>query len=318
MDTKRTYVVTGATGRIGNRVARGLLREGHTVRAMGRSKARLQDLTDLGATPCVGDFHDAAFVEGAFGGADAALLIAQGNRTARDYRGDFARAGTNFATAAQATGLQSAVFISSLGAHDDRNRGLILVHADVEHLLNAVAGLHVVHLRAPAFFENLFYFLQPIRERGVLSSPIAPEAPIDTAATRDVADVALRLLTRLDFHGKTVIEVHGQPGLSMSKIAEIIGKVLGRPFPAERTDRNADIAGMVAAGIGRDFAILMNDAWDAFSRGLVRREQPTSASRMPYHIEDFIRDELAPAILARTPSPSTQLPTAATVQTVGR
>jgi uncharacterized protein YbjT (DUF2867 family) len=298
MDNKRTYVVTGATGHIGNPVTRGLLEHGHAVRALGRNRERLRDLVDLGATPFVGDMRDGAFVEELFQGADAALLVAQGNRAARDYRGEFSSAGSNYANAAKVTNLKYAVFISSLGAHDDRNRGLILIHSDVEHTLNEVDGLNVVHVRAPAFFENLFYFLQPMRERGVLSSPIAPEAQMDTASTGDVAEVAQRLLTRLDFRGKSAIELHGQPGLSMGKIADIIGEALGRRFPAERPGRDADIERMVAAGMGRDFSNLMNDAWQAISRGPVRNEEPTATSRMPSTIEHFIREQLAPAIVA--------------------
>src|SRR3982074_1169921 len=78
MENKRTYVGTGATGHIGNRVARGLLEDGHSVRALGRNRERLRDLVDLGATPFIGDMQDTALVEELFLGADAALLVAQG------------------------------------------------------------------------------------------------------------------------------------------------------------------------------------------------------------------------------------------------
>ena len=39
--SKRTYVVTGATGRIGSRVARGLLDAGHHVNVIGRNLERV-------------------------------------------------------------------------------------------------------------------------------------------------------------------------------------------------------------------------------------------------------------------------------------
>jgi uncharacterized protein YbjT (DUF2867 family) len=72
---KHTYAVTISTGRIGNRVARGLLDAGHDVRAIGRDTARLGDLSARGARPFVGDIRDPAFVEKAFDGADAAFLF---------------------------------------------------------------------------------------------------------------------------------------------------------------------------------------------------------------------------------------------------
>jgi len=83
----------------------------------------------------------------------------------------------------------------------------------------------------------------------------------------------------------------------MEKIAELISKAVGRTIPAKPATREADIEGMVAAGMGRDFSNLANDCWDAFSRGLARREKPDVSINLHYKIEDFIRDELTPAIL---------------------
>jgi uncharacterized protein YbjT (DUF2867 family) len=299
MSQKRTYVVTGATGRTGGIVARGLLEAGHTVRAVGRDAERLQSLVDRGAVPFVGDVRDAAFVERAFLGADAAYLVVPADLAARDVRREFGDNGANYAAAARATGLKSAVFLSTIGTHDEQNRGLVLIHTDVERALDAVDGLNVVHLRAPGFFENLFYFLSPMRERGVLSSPIAPDAPLETVGTRDIGEVALRLLQDLDFRGKSAVELHGEAGLTMRKIAERIGRLLDRPFPVEQADRASNIEAIVAAGRGRDFANLLNDTWELFSRkGLLRAEEPTAASRMPTPIDDFLRAELIPAITA--------------------
>jgi uncharacterized protein YbjT (DUF2867 family) len=81
----------------------------------------------MGATPFVGDMWDKESVNEAFRGIDAALLIAQGNRSSHDYRRDFARAGENYAAALTSHGVKWAVFISALGADDDHNRGVVLV-----------------------------------------------------------------------------------------------------------------------------------------------------------------------------------------------
>src|SRR5262249_25507681 len=129
--TVRTYAITASSGRIGNRVARGLLRAGHQVRVLGRHADRLQPLVELGAKAYVGDLRDRANLERAFTGADAALLIVRADRTARNFRRDFEDVGATYAAAARATGLPSALFVSCTGAHDDRHRGLVLVHRDV-------------------------------------------------------------------------------------------------------------------------------------------------------------------------------------------
>jgi NAD(P)H dehydrogenase (quinone) len=302
MTEKRTYVITGATGRIGGRVARGLLAAGHNVRALGRNPQKLHELADLGAVPGIGDVRDAAFVEQTFDGADAAFLLVSGDRQVRDFRRAFAHIGENYAAALRARRVPAAIFISTIGAHDEKHRGLILVHGDVEQSLDAVPDLNVLHLRAPAFFENLFYFLRPMRERGVLATPILPDAPLEMASTTDVAATALRLLQALDFHGRRAIELHGPQGLTMRRIAQTIARELGRPFPVEHVARDEDIETLVAMGLGRDFATLLNDTWDVFSRyGLLRGTEPSPSSTAPTSIEDFIRQALVPAIVQGEP-----------------
>lgn len=294
MPEKQTFLVTGATGRVGSKVVRELLAQGHSVHAFGRSAERLKPLADMGAHPVVGDMHDAASVEEAFHGIDAALLVGQGDRSARDYRRSYALAGENYAAAARATGLRSAVFVSSLGAHDQRYRGLVLIHGDVEHILNQVEGLNLVHLRAPVFFENILYFLEPMQELNMLTWPIATDSLVNMGSTRNVAEAAVDFLTRRDWSGKKVVELVGQGNVSLGKIAEAISRELGRSFPASPLGRQDDIESMVAAGLGRDFATLMNDAWETLSHGPLR--EGGESITLPDHIADFVRDELVPVL----------------------
>ena len=301
---KNTYVVTGATGHVGGPVARGLLDVGHEVRTVGRNRARLDALVERGATPAVGDVRDGAFVEEAFRGADAALLVSPPNLNARDLRRQFGEIGDVYAAAAAATGLGQAVFVSTTGAHEERHRGLIQVHTDVEHALDDVEGLDVLHLRAPNYFENLFYFLPAMRLRGVLSTPLGPDTPFDTVWTGDVAAVALRRLHALDIESRETMEMHGPEGLTMRRIAGIIGEAIGRPFPVEQVAHETDIEAMVGMGLGRDFSTLLNDTWGIFNRhGLLRTAEPTAATRAPTPIEAFIREALVPAIQASTSTP---------------
>jgi uncharacterized protein YbjT (DUF2867 family) len=298
MTAPATYTVTAATGHIGRRVALGLLAAGHTVRAVGRDAARLRPLVERGAVPLVGDVRDATFVERCLTGADAAFLVVPPERGERDFRRYFGDVGRVYAEAARRTGLPAALFVSCVGAHDEKHRGLVLVHADVEQILDAVPGLATVHLRAPSFFENLFYFLPAMRARGALASPILPDAPYETVGTQDIAAAAVRLLLGArDFHGHRAVEIHGVDGLTMRAIAAAIGRALGRPFPVEHVARDADVEALVGVGASRDFATLINDTWDLFGKyGVLRGTAPTAASRAPTPIEDFIRDELVPVL----------------------
>jgi uncharacterized protein YbjT (DUF2867 family) len=296
MNKKKTYLVTAATGRVGSRVVRKLVAAGNAVRAFGRDSERLKPLAEIGATPFVGNMHEVASVTEAFRGVDAAMLAAQGDPASHDYRAAFARAGACFAEAAQVTGLRHALFVSTLGVHDDRNRGVILIHADVERILNRVPALNLLHLRAPSFYENLFYFLPGLRARAELTWPVAPDAAMDMAGTEDVAAVIVDRLLGLDFVGSSVVELHGPELVTTRRIAAMISEELGRPFVAKPESREVDIDHMVAAGLGRDFACLMNDGWDSFSRRLVVGEDPHIVHRTELRMQDWIRANLAPAL----------------------
>ncbi len=75
---------------------------------------------------------------------------------------------------------------------------------------------------------------------------------------------------------------------------------LGTPVPVERLTREADVEDLVAHGLSNDFAHLMNDTGDTFSRyGLLRAEPPQAAVTGTTPIDDFIRGQFAPALTAR-------------------
>lgn len=291
----RTYVVTSATGRSGSIVARGLLAAGHRVRAVGRDEARLAPLVEAGATAFVGNIESRAFIEGCFEGADAAYLVVSADHMAHDFRRAFTDIGSNFSAAARSTGLPAAVFLSTIGTHDDRHRGFIMTHRDVELVLNSIEPLNVLHLRAPSFFENLLYFLPASRARNALVSSIDPDSPLDMAANADVAALALRRLLALDFEGKSAVELRAPEPISLRRVAQLMTAELGRPVDAIHVDREADIEAMVSAGMHRDFSTLMNDTWDVFSRrGLLRASPPVAYEVTPTPLRQFLQERFIP------------------------
>jgi uncharacterized protein YbjT (DUF2867 family) len=293
----RVYVVAGASGRSGKRVALGLLRAGRRVRALGRSAERLASLRDAGAEVYVGDFADAQFLLRAFDGADAAYLVNPGDVMARDYRRAYYEIAANFAAAVSASGVK-ALFVSTIGAHEQRHRGFILTHGDVENALDGARSPGLLYLRAPQFYENLFYFLPASKAAACLASPIAPDAPLDMASNADVADYAIARLLELDFEGRSAIELYGPEVLTMREIAARIGTKVGRPFPAIHVPHAVNVESMVAAGLGRDFATLISDTWDVFgARGLLRAGLGQPCVTAATTIDSFLERDYVPALV---------------------
>lgn len=68
--------VTGGTGVLGQPTIRLLVARGHVVTALARSEQRAQTISELGATPLVGDLFDANFIRAAVGDADSVLHLA--------------------------------------------------------------------------------------------------------------------------------------------------------------------------------------------------------------------------------------------------
>ena len=68
--------LTGATGAIGPATVRGLLKQGHQVRAVARSDDKAAKLRALGAEPVAVDLFDGDAVKGAVDGCEAVLHLA--------------------------------------------------------------------------------------------------------------------------------------------------------------------------------------------------------------------------------------------------
>jgi uncharacterized protein YbjT (DUF2867 family) len=295
MTNTRTFLVTAASGRIGGRVALSLLEAGQRVRVVARERSHLAALQERGAEPAIGDLRDAAFAHRAFAGIDNALLTVRADRGARDFRRDFAEIGRRMDEAIAANRVPHAVFVSALGAHHDKHRGLILVHRDVELALADRAGVNVTFLRAPFFAENLLYFVDTMREKGGLYTPLDPDVAIDVAPTAEIAALALRLLLDAE-PGTRPHELRSPAGVTLRQVAGVIAALLGRPFPVGRTSRDADVARLVAGGSSHDFAHLMNDAWDTYSREGRMSEDGVAWTASTTPLADLLRAIVLPRL----------------------
>jgi len=73
---RHRYVVTGATGFIGGRVARLLCTHGHDVTAIVRDPSRARDLESMGVRLCAGDITDRESLQAPMRGADGVFHLA--------------------------------------------------------------------------------------------------------------------------------------------------------------------------------------------------------------------------------------------------
>ena len=110
-----SILVTGATGYIGGRLARQLLVDGYTVRAMARDPRRLTALERLGASSVAGDVLDAPSLTSALRGIDVAYYLVHAMGEGRDFEARDRQAATNFAEACRTAGVKRIIYLGGLG-----------------------------------------------------------------------------------------------------------------------------------------------------------------------------------------------------------
>ena len=295
-------VVTGATGHTGRRIAEALLAAGRRVRVVGRRAERLDGLLRQGAEACAGSLAEPGFADRALAGAEAAyLMVPPADPADPAYRAAVQEEiGAALAEAVRSQGVRHVVNLSSMGA--DRDGGMLQVEAlrRQERRIDAVGGVHVVHLRPAFFMENLLGQVETIRLLGVLPYPLRAALPVPMVAGRDIARVAAGLLRDLSFRGESAVELLGPRDVTMAEATRILGAACGRPdaayveMPPEQLAR-----GMQEAGASPDVIRLAVDANESMNAGRFTPADPRGrAAVTPTTLEAFARSTLGAPVTA--------------------
>jgi uncharacterized protein YbjT (DUF2867 family) len=289
------YVVCGATGNVGSKVARSLLAAGAPVRAIGRERVRLGPLASAGAEPWPGDLVDVEFLSRAFSGARAVFAMIPPKYDAPDLAAYQNGIGEALASALENARVPRVVTLSSIGAHLFEGTGPIRGLHEMEKKFERLGYAEIVHLRAAYFMENHLWGLPVIRERGVNGSPIRPDAPIPMVATKDIADEAARLLAANTLSGHSVRYLLGPRDLTMSEATRILGHAVGKPdlryvqFPEGEARKAMSGMGMSDSAIE---ALL--EMQRGFNAGRIRPTQARNASNTtPTTLEEFAQTAFA-------------------------
>jgi uncharacterized protein YbjT (DUF2867 family) len=228
MTTKRSVLVTGATGQQGGAVARALLSRGHRVKALTRNpnSVAAQQLVTAGADIVEGDLGDAASIAKAANGVDTMFLM--GTITEGGVEEE-TRHGIVAADAAKLAGVGHLIYSSVADA--DKNTGI--PHFESKYLVEKhVAKLGIPYtISAPvAFMENFVapWSIGALRQ-GTHAFAIPPKRVLQLVALADIgAFVAALVERREEMFGKR-FDFAGDE-LSGEKQAQILSQAIGRPI----------------------------------------------------------------------------------------
>ncbi len=296
------YVVTGATGHTGNIVAKALLNKGEKVRVVGRNAERLKTLVAQGAEPFAADLTDPVSAAKAFVGAKAVYVMMPPNIASPDFRAFQDRVTDAIATALRSAGVTHVVTLSSIGADKPEKTGPVVGLHYLEQRLNGVNGINVLHLRAGYFMENTLAQIGIIRATGITVGPLHPDLKLPMIATRDIGETAANALLNLDFRQKQTRELLGQRDISMTEVAQIIGRAIGKPDLryTQAPDEQVRPA-LIQLGMSLNVADLLLEMSTALNSGHMRALEPRSAQNTtPSSYETFVNDEFVPLYEGRS------------------
>jgi uncharacterized protein YbjT (DUF2867 family) len=241
-----TILVTGATGKQGGAVARGLIERGHTVRAFTRKAdgAAAQALAGAGATIVAGALEDRASLDRAVAGADAVFSMGTPFEQGPDVE---VQQGITVADAAKAAGAY--LVYTSVGSAD---RATGIPHFDSKYRVEQhIRGIDAkAAIIAPVYFMENAYFAADQLAAGVYATPLTAGRKLAQIAVDDIAHCAIAALedparfagTRHDLAGE---EVSGEDAVA------ILSRVTGRPFSYFQVPME-----MIRRGMGEDGALM--------------------------------------------------------------
>ena len=211
----RVIAVTGATGRLGGRVAARLADHGVPQRLLVRDAARAPDLLHAEVVTFAG-YDDPGGLRAALDGVDTLLLVSAAEHPDRVslHRGAV--------DAAVAAGVGHIVYTSFQGAAPDCTFTFGRDHFHTEEHIKATGVTHTF-LR-----DNLYLDFIPLLcgADGVIRGP-AGDGRVAAVARDDVAEVATAVLTG-DGHEDQTYDLTGPEAFTLAEAAEEIARASGR------------------------------------------------------------------------------------------
>ena len=208
--------VTGATGRLGGRVARRLAELGVDQRLLVRDPARAPALP--GSHIATAEYSDRAAVRVALSGVHTVFMVSASETP------DRVQQHLAFIDAAVDAGVQRVVYVSFFGASPTATFTLARDHWATEEHLRSVGVAHTI-LRDNIYADFTPFFIGT--DGGIRGPAGAGKAAV--VAQADIADVAAVVLTSDGAYDERTLNLTGPAALTMNEIASILSERLGRP-----------------------------------------------------------------------------------------
>ena len=247
-------LVTGATGNVGSLLIPALREAGNQVRALIHDESKAQPLRDLGVDVVIGDMERPQTLEGAVAGLNKIYLITSNGPTA-------AQQARNVIKAARGAGRPHIVRQTGYGTSKSR-----IIHQleEIERELEQ-SGLPYTLVKPTFFMQNTMMAAQTVASDGVVYMP-CKDGRLGMVDLRDVADVALKVLTSEGHEGKTYI-LTGPASISFHDVADGLSKAVGKKVSYTDVPLEAARESMVSMGTPEWITDGYIELFEGFSEG---------------------------------------------------
>jgi uncharacterized protein YbjT (DUF2867 family) len=262
-----SYVVAGATGRVGSVVAAELLSRGASVTVIVRSERAGAAWVKRGASVAVGSLDDEAFLTTQFRGVQAAFVLLPENVDPANFHGARRHMADAIAGAVAASGIPHIVMLSAVAAVLPDGNGPA---KNLHYLENRLASTNARRtlLRSAYFQDNIGGMVAPAMQAGIYPNFMpSDEFAFPMISTIDVGKFAADAVLSTTGHSETVL-LEG-PSYSARDLATRLGRALGKPVQAVRIPAEQQVGALIAAGMPQPIAEAVAEMMAAFSTGLI-------------------------------------------------
>ncbi|EPZ49201.1 hypothetical protein N007_21190 [Alicyclobacillus acidoterrestris ATCC 49025] len=287
-------VITAPTSKIGRQVLDNILDTKEEIRVIARDPSRLSERVRARVGIIQGSHADRDVVDAAFDGADSVFWLVPANPKAQSVYDAYVQFSIPAADAVVKHHVERIVIVSALGRGQQLYGGHMSASWAMEDLFRST-GANVRALTMPSFMDNMLWQVHSIKNDGVIRFTIPGHLKAPWVATRDIAEVASRLLLDHDWIGQNSLPVLGSENLSLEEMAEILSEVLGKPVRFVQGNREEYKQSFLSYGYSEAMAQSMVDMDIAIERDVNNGIQRTLENTTPTSFRQWAEEVLKPA-----------------------
>lgn len=276
-------LVTGAAGNIGAEIVKRLQARKADFAVMTHASGG----APAGAGETQGDFLDPASLRRAFEGVDTLFLLFP-------LVPEMPRMAANAVAAAKAAGVRHIVRSSGAGADAASPAAIAKVHGEIDALIRN-SGIPFTLLLPTSFMQNLVNFYGAAIRDGALYAPRGDGA-MAVIDVRDIADVAVEVLTHPAAHAGQSYTLTGPEDLTDAQMVSAIARQIGRDVRYVDVPEAAAVDSLTRMGSPPQVIEWLMSLNHVIKQGWAAGVSPvveTITGRPPRNLADFVRENAA-------------------------